>query len=255
MLLIADSHVHLDDRRFDDDREDVLARARHAGVEQLIVPATDRGSWTSIDRLADQWPHVHGAYGLHPMFLDRHREEDLAALPVWLERHGAVAVGEIGLDYFVEGLDRTRQQHVFETQLAVARDHDLPVILHARRAQDQVTHTLRKFKGLRGVVHSFAGSEQQADQLIDLGFHLGIGGPVTYPRAKRLQRIVSTLPIEHLLLETDAPDQPGTEHRGCRNEPAWIVSVLQQVARLRGESEARIAEATTENVRRLFRLP
>ena len=255
MRLIAASHFHLDAHRFDTDREEVIARARIAGVQLQIVPATDRHSWVPIHQMACRWPGVHGAYGLHPMFLDRHREEDLAALSKWLEQHDAVAVGEIGLDYFVEGLDRTRQQHVFEAQLAVARDHDLPVILHARRAQDQVTQTLRKFKGLRGVVHSFAGSEQQADQLIDLGFHLGIGGPVTYPRAKRLQRIVSTLPIEHLLLETDAPDQPGTEHRGCRNEPAWIVSVLQQVARLREESEARIAEATTENVRKLFRLP
>lgn len=255
MRLISDSHIHLDDHRFDADRVDVVARARTAGVGLQVVPATDRVSWASIDQLVSQWPGVHGGYGLHPMFLERHREEDLAALPAWLEHHDAVAVGEIGLDYFVEGLDRARQQHVFEAQLAVARDHDLPVILHARRAQDQVTQTLRKFKGLRGVVHSFAGSEQQANQLIDLGFHLGIGGPVTYERAKRLQRIVSTMPIEHLLLETDAPDQPSAEHRGSRNEPAWIVSVLQQVARLRGESETDIAEKTTENVRRLFRLP
>ena len=192
---------------------------------------------------------------MHPLFLDHHREEHVDQLATWLAEHPAVAVGEIGLDYFVEELDRGRQQMYFERQLRVARDFDLPVIVHARRAVDEVTATLRRIGGLRGVVHSFAGSEQQAEQLWRLGFLIGIGGPVTYERAQRLRRIVASMPIEHLLLETDTPDQPGASHRGQRNEPARLVDVLHVIAELRGSSAQDIASATTANARTLFGFP
>ena len=190
---------------------------------------------------------------MHPLFLDHHRPEHLDQLAVWLAEHPAVAVGEIGLDYFIQELDREEQQIYFERQLRVARDFDLPVIVHARRAMDEVTATLRRIGGLRGVVHSFSGSEQQAEQLWRLGFHIGIGGPVTYERAQRLRRIVASMPIEHLLLETDAPDQPGSSHRGERNEPAHLAAVLRVVSELRGSSEEEVAAATTANAKSLFR--
>ena len=190
---------------------------------------------------------------MHPLFLDHHRPEHLDQLAVWLAEHPAVAVGEIGLDYFIQELDREEQQIYFERQLRVARDFDLPVIVHARRAMDEVTATLRRIGGLRGVVHSFSGSEQQAEQLWRLGFHIGIGGPVTYERAQRLRRIVASMPIEHLLLETDAPDQPSSSHRGERNEPAHLATVLRVVSELRGSSEEEVAAATTANAKSLFR--
>jgi TatD DNase family protein len=188
------------------------------------------------------------------MYLDRHRPEHLDALAGWIEREKPVAVGECGLDYHVEGLDRDLQQRYLDRQLALARDLDLPVILHARRAFDAVAASIRSVGKLRGVVHSFSGSAEQARQLWKLGFHLGIGGPVTYERAHRLRGIVASMPIEWLLLETDSPDQPTAAHRGERNEPARLVDVLDAIATLRGEAREKIAEATSANAERLFGL-
>ena len=148
--------------------------------------------------------------------------------------------------------DPARQRLFFQRQLELARDFDLPVVLHARRAVDEVIAALRRFGGLRGVVHSWSGSEEQARQLFALGFHLGIGGPVTFERAQRLRRTVAAMPIDRLLLETDAPDQPDATHRGQRNEPARLDIVLRTVAVLRGQSEESVAEATWANAEALF---
>jgi TatD DNase family protein len=249
---LTDSHVHIDDGGFDADRDDVFTRARQAGIGRIIVPAIDRLSWQPIEAICMAHPGTHPAYGLHPLFLDRHRPVHLDELRTWLASHRSVAVGEIGLDFFVEGLDRETQRDYFQHQLRIARDFDLPVIVHARRAFDEVTSTLRRIGGLRGVVHSFSGSEQQAAKLWELGFHLGIGGPVTYERAQRLRRIVATMPIEWLLLETDSPDQPAAQRRGERNEPSYLADVLEVVATLRGEEADAIAAATTANARKLF---
>ena len=254
MLDLVDTHAHLDDASFDGDGDAMFERSREAGVRRWVVPAIDRGNWERIERLAASREGVSVAYGLHPLFLANHRDEHLDELPAWLERHGAVAVGEIGLDFYVDGLDPERQRDLFHRQLAIAREHDLPVIVHARRAFEEVIHTLRRTGGLRGVVHSFSGSEEQARQLFDLGFHIGIGGPVTYERAHRIHRVVAAMPLDRLLLETDAPDQPCSQHRGERNEPAYMRDVLRTVASLRGESEADVAAQTTANAIALFRL-
>lgn len=252
MLELTDSHAHLDDPGFADDRSAMFERARAAGVRHIVVPGIDAASWPRIASLCREHPEALPAYGLHPIFLDQHRPEHLDALAVQLKSHPAVAVGEIGLDFFLPGLDPARQRDYFSAQLHIARDMDLPVIVHARRAVDEVTSTMKRIGGLRGVVHSFAGSLQQAQRLWEMGFHLGIGGPVTYERAQRLRHVVAAMPIEYLLLETDSPDQPGACHRGQRNEPAHITEVLQVVARLRGQDEAEVAAATTANARRLF---
>jgi len=175
-----------------------------------------------------------------------------AALAEWLARDRPAAVGECGLDFFVEGLDPEAQRRYFQRQLELAREFGLPVVLHARRAVDEVIASLRRVGGLRGVVHSWSGSEEQARQLFGLGFHLGIGGPVTFERAQRLRRTVATMPLEFLLLETDAPDQPDAAHRGQRNEPGRLGEVLRVVADLRGADPAVIAAATRANAERLF---
>ncbi len=253
MLELTDSHAHIDDASFDADRDAMFTRASDAGVKHVVVPAIDRSSWGRIASICAKHPQAHPAYGLHPIYLDQHQPEHLDALTTQLKTHPAVAVGEIGLDYFLPELDQEKQREYFQKQLRIARDFDLPVIVHARRAMDEVTSTMRRMGSLRGVVHSFSGSMQQAQQLWDMGFHLGIGGPVTYERAQRLRHIVATMPIERLLLETDAPDQPDVHHRGERNEPVRLVDVLGVVAQLRGESESLIAEATTANARRLFK--
>jgi TatD DNase family protein len=255
MLDLVDTHAHLDDQSFDADRSAMFGRASDVGVRRWIVPAIDRGNWETINGLCAAREGAYPAYGLHPLLIDSHRDEHLAELPDWLQCHEAIAVGEIGLDFYVEGLNPTRQREVFVRQLEIARDHDLPVIVHARRAFEEVIHTLRRFRGLRGVVHSFSGSEEQARQLFDLGFHLGIGGPVTYDRANRIRRVVASMPLEWLLLETDAPDQPCAHHRGERNEPAFMTDVLDTIAALREESMEDIAAATTANAAKLFKLP
>ena len=252
MSALYDSHCHLDAGEFDADRGQVLARARAAGVSRQLVPAVDRPGWDAIASLCAADPGLRPAWGLHPMFLDRHQPAHLDELADWLASRRPAAVGECGLDFFVEGLDPAAQRLYFNRQLELAREFDLPVVLHARRAVDEVIASLRRVGGLRGVVHSWSGSEEQARQLFALGFCLGVGGPVTYERARRLRRTVASMPIGHLLLETDAPDQPDAGRRGGRNEPGFLPTVLETVAVLRGEPPERVAEATTANAIALF---
>ena len=253
-LMLIDSHSHLDAPEFDADREAVLARARAAGVRRQIVPAVSATGWGALRALCAREPGLYPAYGLHPMYLDEHRDTDLKTLHEWIAREQPVAVGECGLDFFVEGLDPQRQQAFFEGQLRLARDFGLPVVVHARRAVDPVIATIRRFAPLRGVIHSYPGSADQARRLYDLGFLVGIGGPVTYERANRLRTLAATLPIECLLLETDAPDQPDSAHRGERNEPARLTIVRDTIAALRGITPEALARATTTNAERLFGL-
>lgn len=256
VIILTDSHAHIDVTAFDADRDAVIARARAAGVIRQIVPAIAASGWARLAALCRHQQGLHAAFGLHPLYLVEHREEHLTALPGRLAECGAVAVGECGLDYSVPGLDPAQQSRCFESQLAIARELRLPVIVHARRALDAVIGLLRRARLDRGgVVHSFSGSPEQAQQLWTLGFHLGIGGPVTYPRAQRLRRLVATMPAEFLLLETDSPDQPDVDWRGQRNEPARLRRVQTEIALLRGESEAQLAAATDANATRLFRLP
>ncbi|MEW9623468.1 TatD family hydrolase [Rhodanobacter geophilus] len=254
--MLADSHAHLDDHAFDADRTEVLQRARDAGIEQLVIPAVDAASWARIRELCSTHPRsLFPAYGLHPLYLHQHAPGDVDALLSWCGANAAVAIGEIGLDFHLGELDPALQRDYFARQLAVARALDLPVIVHARQALEEVILTLRRHAGVRGVVHSFSGSEEQARRLWQLGFLIGIGGPVTYERAQRLRRIVAHMPLEFLLLESDAPDQPDAGHRGQRNEPARVAEVLRCVAALRGKPEHAVAAATAANTRRLFRLP
>lgn len=253
-MRLVDSHSHFDATEFDVDRAAAHARAVAAGVIAQVVPAVDAVGWEKLKTVCAELPGLYPAYGLHPMYLQAHRPPHLDELARWIEREAPVAVGECGLDYFVDGLDHDLQQGYFDGQLRLARDFDLPVIVHARRAVDAVIASIRKIGGLRGVVHSFSGSAEQAAQLHKLGFLLGIGGPVTFERANRLRGIVATMPIEQLLLETDSPDQPSAGHRGERNEPAHLVEVLDVVATLRGITREDLAAATAANAERLFNI-
>lgn len=254
-MQLVDSHSHFDVVEFDDDRAVALARARAAGVGRQLVPAIDAAGWPKLRQVCTRFAGLYPAYGLHPMFLDAHRPEHLDRLRAWIECERPLAIGECGLDYFVEGLDADTQQVYFDAQLQLAHEFDLPVIVHARRAVDAVIASIRRIGGLRGVIHSFPGSKEQAAQLHGLGFLLGIGGPVTYERANKLRSVVATVPLEQLLLETDSPDQPGAGHRGQRNEPAHLIEVLDVVAGLRGMAREALADATTANAERLFGLP
>ncbi|HEX7369446.1 MAG TPA: TatD family hydrolase [Rhodanobacteraceae bacterium] len=250
---LFDSHVHLDAAEFDTDRERVLRDGRAAGVTEMLLPATAVASWPKLHALCQAEAGLYPAYGLHPCYLAEHSDDDLARLEDWLHTHPAHAVGECGLDFSEDESTHERQLRLLHGHFEIAQRFDLPLVLHARRAFEQVILELRRFgKPLRGVVHSFSGSAEQAAALAKLDFCVGIGGPVTHDRAHRLRNTVAALPIESLLLETDAPDQPGADHRGQRNEPAFLVEVLDCVAALRGIDRQVLAEATTLNARRLF---
>lgn len=253
-MRLVDSHSHFDAPEFDRDRDAAHARATAAGIARQIVPAVEAAGWPKLKAVCADFDGLYPAYGLHPMYVAAHRPDHLADLRGWIERERPVAVGECGLDYFAEGLDAETQQLYFDAQLRLAHEFDLPVVVHARRAVDAVITAIRRVGGLRGVVHSFSGSAEQAAQLQRLGFLLGIGGPVTYERANRLRGIVARMPLEQLLVETDSPDQPDAAHRGERNEPAHLARVVEVVAELRGVPREVVAAATTANAERLFNL-
>ena len=253
--MLVDSHCHLDAAEFDADRDAVIARARAAGVRRQLVPAVDAAGWPKLRDICRNNSGLFPAYGLHPMYLQAHRPQHLPELRAWIERERPLAIGECGLDFFVEGLDAAAQHGYFRGQLEIAREYDLPLIVHARRAVDAVIAATKQVGALRGVVHSFSGSAEQARQLGQLGFLVGLGGPVTYERANRLRKLAATIPLDSLLLETDAPDQPDAGIRGQRNEPARLATVLDTIAQLRDEDPATIAAATTRNAERLFALP
>ncbi len=250
---LIDSHAHFDDESFDQDRAEALARAEAVGVEAQVIPAVKADWWLRIRQLCKDHPSLHATYGLHPMYLDDHLPGHLDLLTQWVEREQPVAIGECGLDFYIENPQPEQQQRYFEGQLAIASACGLPVIIHARRSVEEVINTLRRYPGVTGVLHSYAGSEQQALRLIDMGFYLSFGGPITYERAKKLHQLVSNLPLTSILLETDAPDQPCSQHRGERNEPAYLPEVLAAVSQLRDESPETIAAQTSDNTRRLFR--
>ena len=254
MLDLIDSHSHFDVAEFDADRDVVLTRARAAGVARQVIPAITLASFERLRALCASNKGLYPAYGLHPLFLAEHKPEHIEELALWTEREKPVAVGECGLDFFVEGLDADAQRSYFQQQLELACKMNLPLILHARRAVDEVTAAIRRVGQLRGVVHSFSGSVQQAQQLWKLGFCIGLGGPVTYPRAHRLRKIVTMMPLEFLLLETDSPDQPLHGHQGARNEPALLAEICACVAQLRNAAPEEIAAATSRNAERLFNL-
>jgi TatD DNase family protein len=251
-LKLFDSHSHFDVAEFEHDRAEVIARAIKAGITQQLVPAIDFKGWENLRAVCKSYAGLYPAYGLHPMFLSEHLPEHINELRGWIEREKPCAVGECGLDFFVDGLDAELQRFYFNEQLKLAREFELPLVIHARRAVDEVIASIKKIGKLRGVIHSYSGSEEQAQQLFKLGFCIGIGGPVTYDRAQRLRRLVSKMPIEFLLLETDSPDQPNADCRGQRNEPARLLDVLKVVAELRAQSQDEIAKVTTANAEALF---
>ncbi|ATX81052.1 TatD DNase family protein [Mariprofundus ferrinatatus] len=251
-MQLIDSHCHLDDARFDVDRAEVVERARVAGVERFIVPAVSREGWDKLKTLASKHESILPSFGMHPWFCDRHSDDDLELLPAFLE--DAVAVGECGLDAGLCKFGVDEQLSWFRGQLRLAAEFELPVIVHAYKTVDTVIHEMKSYPGLRGVVHSFSGSRQQAERLLDLGFYLGIGGAVTHERATRLQGIVKALPIERLLLETDAPDQPPCARSGMRNEPAFLIEIVDHIATLRGIDAEALVRTCNANTMELFRI-
>ena len=252
---IIDSHCHLDMPAFDQDRQQVLEKARAAGVMGFVVPGTTRDSWQKILDLAAGETDVYPALGLHPYFCAEHNTAQVAQLRTLAEKMRPVAIGEIGLDFFRPDLDQDLQLELFELQLQVAQDLELPVILHTRKAHEQVLKLLKQYTVRSGISHAFNGSWQQARQYMDMGFCLGFGGMLTYERSSKLRALAAKLPLEHLVLETDAPDMPGAAHQYQRNSPEYLPEVLDVLSEIRSESRQSIAGTTTINVCRVLTLP
>ena len=263
-----DTHCHLDAAEFAPDRDEVRAAARAAGVAHLVIPAVERAHWQEVVQLA----HRHGdsyALGIHPLYTPRADESDIGALREMLTRQRSdphlVAVGEIGLDFFVPGLNAERQIWFYEQQIKLAREFELPVILHVRKSSDRLLKTLRQHKVVGGIAHAFNGSAQQAQAFMDLGFKLGFGGAITYDRALKLREMAASLPLNALVMETDAPDIPPhwlyttAEQRAegqsqGRNSPAELPRIAAQVAQLRGISVDTLAQASTANAQQVLGL-
>ncbi len=265
----TDTHCHLDAPEFDADRDAVVARARAAGVTMQVLPAVEAGNFEAVRALA----HAHGlayALGIHPLYVHRAADDDLdrldAALGALRDDPRLVAVGEIGLDHFVPGLDRERQERFYVEQLRLARRHGLPVILHVRRSADGLLKQLRRVEVGGGIAHAFNGSAQQAQTFVGLGLRLGFGGAATFERALQIRELARSLPLEAIVVETDAPDIPPhwlyrtaaerAAGQASRNEPAELPRIGAVLAGLRGLAVGEFAAATAANAKAaLPRLP
>ena len=251
--MLIDTHCHLDAAEFDADRDAVAAQARAAGVEMMVVPGVERAGFAALLDVCARYPGCVPALGIHPMYVDRAQPQDLKALRERIAAHRPVAVGEIGLDFFVADYDQARQEYYFGEQLKIARECGLPVLLHIRRAQDTVLKFLRRAGVAGGIAHAFNGSRQQAEEFIRLGFKLGFGGAMTWPRATRLRELAATLPLDAIVLETDAPDIPPVFVGKGRNCPEYLPRIAETLAELRGMTPAEVAAATTANARQVLK--
>lgn len=249
--MLLDTHCHLDASEFDGDREAVVAAARAAGVAGILVPAVEVANFAAVRALARSHADVVYALGIHPMYVDRAADDACdrlrAALREAIDDPKLVAVGEIGLDHFVPGLDRERQQRFYVEQLRIAREFDLPVILHVRRSQDALLREIRRLRPRGGIAHAFNGSEQQAMQFVEHGFVLGFGGAMTFTRALQIRRLAAGLPPEAHVLETDAPDIAPAWVHPARNAPAEVARIADVFATLRDEPREAVVARTAQN--------
>jgi TatD DNase family protein len=255
---LIDTHCHLDAGEFDADRDAVYDRARAAGVGIQVVPAVTRAGFAEVEAACRRYPGCLPAWGMHPMYIHAHHVDHLADLRRQIEAWRPVAIGEIGLDLFVPGLDAATQEFFYVEQLKIARDFDLPVLLHCRRANDEILKHLRRIVGKSGVkggiAHAFSGSRQQAEAYLKLGFKLGFGGAFTWDRATRLRALAFELPLDAIVLETDSPDIPPAWLGKARNEPAQLAGIAAALAELRGVDVATVARQTTANARAVLGL-
>lgn len=252
-----DTHCHFDFAPFSGNEEESLRLAAAAGVEKIIVVGVSADRFAGVMALAEQWPPLYAALGTHPMAIAQHDDSHLGQLEDYLKQRPKklVAIGEIGLDLFIDNPQFDKQERVLDAQIRLAKQYDLPVILHSRRTHDKLALHLRRLDlPRRGVVHGFAGSEQQALAFIRAGYAIGVGGTITYERASKTRNTIARLPLTSLLLETDAPDMPLQGFQGQANRPERVKNVWQSLCELREESPQEIAETLLENTRSLFQL-
>ena len=253
MPYFIDTHCHLSADAFDKTRAQIIQNAQQVGVKWQLIVATHSSNFEKVLAISQQFQGIFPALGLHPYWIAEHQEQDLLILEHYLKKtNNIVAIGECGLDLWIDHPELTKQQIIFEQQCEMAQYYDLPLIIHARKAVDLVIKTLNKYPQTKGIVHSFSGSLQQAEKLIAKDFLLGFGGAMTYERANRLRHLVQELPASAIVIETDSPDQ---KHAGCHrayHEPQDLIFIAQEVAKLRNQSLEDIANINTENIQRIF---
>ena len=250
--MLIDTHCHLDLPIFDSDRQTILKRCQQLDIKKIIVPGIDAKGWDNLLKVCRGEPSLYPALGLHPAFLQHHQLSDTHKLEQLIDQEKPIAVGEIGLDYYLKELDKTQQKSLFEAQLNIARHEHLPVLLHVRKAHDDVISILRRIRVTGGIVHAFNGSFQQAKQYINLGFKFGFGGALTYQRATRLRTLAEKLPLDSIVLETDAPDMVINSHYGERNSPEYLRDCFNTLAEIRQEERSEIENKITNNVNSVF---
>ncbi|MCB8943674.1 MAG: TatD family hydrolase [Ardenticatenaceae bacterium] len=254
--MLIDTHCHLDFEWFDEDRAAMIARAVAAGVTRMIVPAIDLAGCTAVLRLGELYDEVYTAVGIHPNATADWQDSWLDSLRQWAQPEKVVAIGEIGLDYYRDRSPKDVQHHALRLQLELAAELNLPVILHNRESNEDIIRLLRESplagRERPGVLHSFAADWATAQAALDMGFYLGFTGPVTYKKADDLRRIVAQVPLDRLLVETDAPFLAPQQYRGKRNEPAYVRFVAERIAAIHGLETAELARITTQNALQLF---
>ncbi|WNJ78909.1 TatD family hydrolase [Cedecea neteri] len=250
-----DTHCHFDFPPFTGDEEHSLALAAEAGVRKIIVPSIEAERFNRVLALAQSYPALYAALGMHPIVIEKHDETGLATLEDLLRQkpEKLIAIGEIGLDLYREDPQLDRQEFILGEQLKLAKRYDLPVLLHSRRTHDKLALHLKRHNLPRtGVVHGFAGSLQQAERFIAMGYRIGVGGTITYPRASKTRDVMARLPLSSLLLETDAPDMPLNGWQGQPNRPERAAKVFDALCELRPEPAEIIANALKNNADELF---
>ncbi len=254
--MLFDTHAHYDDESFDADRDAVLTALPEQGVGLILNPGCDVESSRKAVRYAAAYPHVYAAVGIHPENCGGCTAGDLDAIRALAQLPKTVAIGEIGLDYYwAENPPRDFQQQVLRQQLALARELALPVIIHDREAHADTLAIVREFPGVTGVFHCFSGSPEMARELLKMGWYLGFDGPVTYKNARRAPEVAAVTPLDRMLIETDSPYMTPVPYRGRRNDSGYVHLVAERLAEWKGVTPEEMARVTTENGKRLFRIP
>lgn len=253
--MLIDSHAHIDDEKFNEDREAVLENAREAGVKIIINPGADEASSYRAVEMSEKYPMVYATVGIHPHDAKDYDEKKHGALlKAWAEKEKVLAIGEIGLDYHYDYSPRDVQQEVFIKQMLIAKETALPIVIHNRESMEDMVRILKTYFAPEygGIMHSYSGSVEMAKIFLEMGFYLSISGPLTFKNARKLPEVVAMMPLDRLLVETDSPYLTPTPYRGKRNEPAYVRLVAAEIARIRGISLEEVAEATTQNAKKAF---
>jgi len=253
-MYFIETHTHIYLSEFDDDRDNIMQRAKEANVEITMIPAIDSSTHKKMIQTESIYPNCYSMIGLHPCSVNQEFGKELSLIDEYLAERKFVAIGEIGLDFYWDKTFSSEQNETFRKQIQVALKHDLPIVIHSRNAIDECIEVVSEYPGVKGVFHCFSGNEQQAKKIIELNFMLGIGGVVTFKNAG-LDKVIEKIGLGNVILETDAPYLAPVPFRGKRNEPSYVKIVAEKLSSICNLPLEKIAELTTENARNLFNLP